>query len=110
MRRRCACLVAAGAAADALRSSFTATPPPCDPRTGAALLPCFTMIDSSSRLRIVIQAPLQFAKGEIRAQLEPLASDYASRIEEYIQQKPTNVFGSQYLSLAKPVPFQASKR
>ena len=39
MRRRCACLVAAVAAADALRSSFTATPPPCDPRTGAALLP-----------------------------------------------------------------------
>ena len=39
MRRRCACLVAAVAAANALRSSFTATPPPCDPRTGAALLP-----------------------------------------------------------------------
>ena len=77
---------------------------------GAAILPCFTMIDSSSRFRIVIQAPLQSAKGEIRAQLEPLASDYASRIEEYIQQNPTNVFGSQYLSLAKPVPFQASKR
>ena len=39
MRRRSACLVAAVAAANALRSSFTATPPPCDPRTGAALLP-----------------------------------------------------------------------
>ena len=37
MRRRCACLVAAVAAADALRSSFTATPPPCDPPIECAL-------------------------------------------------------------------------
>ena len=78
--------------------------------TGSPIFPCFTMLDSSKPFRLVIQAPLQCTEGETRAQqLEALVSDYASRIEDYIQQNPTNVFIMQYLTRASSVDFQASK-
>ena len=78
--------------------------------TGATILPCFTMLDSSEPFRLVIQAPLQCTEGKTRTQqLESLVSAYASRIEGYIQQNPTNVFIRQYLTRASPVEFQASK-
>jgi lauroyl/myristoyl acyltransferase len=70
--------------------------------SGAVILPCFTTLDSSLRFRIQFQAPLQYPEGELRSQqLESLASDYALRIEEYIQLHPTNVFKPRYLSLAE---------
>ena len=75
--------------------------------TGAAILPCFTMLDSSKLFRLVVQSPLQFDEGDPRAtQSESMLGDYASRIEEYIQQNPTNVFISQYLKRARTVGLQ----
>jgi len=70
--------------------------------SGAAILPCFTALDSSSRIQIVIQHPLQDAKGHTHGQLESLLRDYTLRIEEYIQRNPTNVFHPKYLAQRKP--------
>ncbi len=70
--------------------------------SGAAILPCFTMLSSSSRMQIVIQHPLQYATGQTHGQLESLLRDYTTRIEEYIQRNPTNVFHPKYLALGNP--------
>ena len=65
------------------------------------------MLDSSKLFRLVVQSPLQFDEGDPRAtQSESMLGDYASRIEEYIQQNPTNVFISQYLKRARTVGLQ----
>ncbi|MCP4885197.1 MAG: hypothetical protein P1U77_22735 [Rubripirellula sp.] len=77
--------------------------------SGAEILPCFTMLDSSKLFRLVIQSPLRCADGDQGAkQLDAMLSDYVSRIEEYIQQNPTNVFISQYLRRVESVGPQAS--
>ncbi len=64
--------------------------------TGAAILPYFTILDSSNLFRLVVQPPLQFEEGDPRA-TQLMLGDYASRIEDYIQQHPTNVFIPQYV-------------
>ena len=70
--------------------------------SGAAILPCFTMFDSSPGFRfcIEIQSPLCGAEDEPRSQkTHSLAGDYASRIDQYLKRYPTNVFKPRYLGL-----------
>ena len=78
--------------------------------SGAAVLPCFTMLDSSPQFRLVIQRPLQDNQEAGREpQLESMLSDYVARIEAYIRQNPTNVFRPLYLSLENPVEIKDSR-
>ena len=59
---------------------------------GAPVLPCFTTHEPGPRFRLEIQRPLENDAAPTRPlQIAAMARDYASRLERYLDQHPSNV-------------------
>lgn len=64
--------------------------------SGAAILPCFTVTDSTPRFRIVFEEPLVPPAGDRRSQTQALVEAYAARIAAYVLRHPTNAVHRRY--------------
>lgn len=65
--------------------------------SGAAIIPCFTVMEPGDRFRIEFQAPLQVPQVQDReAQLRHLTTEYAARIDRYIEAHPDNAVAPRY--------------
>jgi lauroyl/myristoyl acyltransferase len=65
--------------------------------SGAAIIPCFTVMEPGDKFRIEFQPPLHIPANQDRdAQLRQLTTEYAARIDQYILAHPDNTVAPRY--------------